>query len=296
MAKAKSAGSGAEKIKATVVDTPTKKNTVKSVYKGTLSFGLISIPVKAFKAAEADSIERHMYHSATCLNRIRENTKVVCSGCNAEVDSKLTVKGVEYDGKIVIVSDDDMASCYATPEAAPKINITEFVPSNGIDPIYYSSTEFLAPNDGGAEAFAYFRQILAEMDVVAIGSIQWRGHEYEVVIRPTLIHADGLAVSYLFAEYEIRNCDKWQHVDTQSEMVEMFKTLVEGMMKPKFTPAEYDGTLRRQRDMIKTLAGGGKVAPVVVTGTPAASGDLMSQMKVMLEQQKAKKAAAGSKK
>lgn len=292
MAKPKSAEAGAEKVKPSVIDTPTKKNTVKSVYKGTLTFGFVTIPVKAFKSADIDAIERHIYHSATCLKRIRENTKVVCSGCNAEVDKTQTVKGVEINGKVVIVTDEQMASCHTGDEDSPKIAIKEFVPADTIDPTYYASTEFLTPNDGGSEAFAYFRRTIAEMNVVAIGKIQARGHEYEVAVRPYA--ADGMAISYLLAEYEVRSCNKWEHVETSSEMVEMFKTLVEGAMKPKFTPAEYDGTLLRQREMIKTLAAGGTVTAATADAPAAPAPDLMAAMKAMLADQKSK-AAAGSK-
>ena len=81
------------------VETPERMTTVRATFSGFMTaFGLMTVPVKSYKATDKDGIERHTYHSADCLSRIKQNTNVVCSGCGAEVDKAATVKGVEVDG------------------------------------------------------------------------------------------------------------------------------------------------------------------------------------------------------
>src|SRR5574337_1562876 len=177
MAKAKKAESNP------AVETPLKQTTAKAVWTGFLSaFGLMSIPVKSYKATDTDEIERHTYHSATCLNRMKQNGKMVCSGCNAEVDKASPVKGVEVNGKIVIVTDDEINA--QKPQSEKKLEVFEFVPAESIDVTYYESSEYLAAGDGGSTPFATFREALALSGRVAIGRVVSRGHEYYVAIRP----------------------------------------------------------------------------------------------------------------
>jgi len=171
MAKAKKADSEPKAPKSNpAVETPLKQITAKATWSGFLSaFSLMSIPVKSYKATDTDKIERHSFHSAACLNRIQQNTKVVCSGCGVEVDKDQTVKGVEVDGKVVLVCDEEMKA--HQPAKDDVLEISEYVPQDAINPKYYESSEYLACSAEGTslkQIFANFRGGLVRTNRVAI--------------------------------------------------------------------------------------------------------------------------------
>jgi len=295
MAKAKKADSEPKAPKSNpAVETPLKQITAKATWSGFLSaFSLMSIPVKSYKATDTDKIERHSFHSAACLNRIQQNTKVVCSGCGVEVDKDQTVKGVEVDGKVVLVCDEEMKA--HQPAKDDVLEISEYVPQDAINPKYYESSEYLACSAEGTslkQIFANFRGGLVRTNRVAIGRIINRGHQYSVAIRPEGQH--GLIMSYLFAEYEVRDCNKWEAL-VEDDGAEIFAGLMESSdsAKDKFTPAPYDPVLAAQRKMIAKKAAGETVEAPKAAEAPKAQPDVMAAMKEMLKQAKAKKAAAG---
>ena len=138
------------------------------------------------------------------------------------------------------------------------------------------------------EVFANFREGLALSGRAAIGRIISRGHEYFVAIRPEGQH--GLVMSYLFAEYEVRQCTKWTPI-AATAAAQMFAGLMaEGeQAKDEFTPAAYDSTLRNQRAMIMAKANG-TACPAQKAEEPAETvSDLEAQLAAMLAAAKAKK-------
>jgi DNA end-binding protein Ku len=295
MAKAKSAGSGAEKPKSNpAIDTPIKKTASKAVWSGFITaFGIMTIPAKAYKACDEDSISRNMYHSTDCMNRLKQQA-MKCSGCGQEVAEANAIKAVTVNDKIVVITDEEMAA--QRPASEEKLAIFEFVPADTIDVTYYASSEYLAAGDGGAEAFANFRAGLALSGRVAIGRMVQRGHEFYVAIRPFGQH--GLVMSYLFAEYEVRSCDKWAtNIDVKMSDVEVFAQLMSETeyAKDKFTPAPYDSFLRNVRTMIAKKAAGETVETVKAEEAPQGGMDMMAAMKEMLKNAKSKGKAAGKK-
>ena len=143
--------------------------------------------------------------------------------------------------------------------------------------------------------FAGFVEGLALSGRVAIGRIISRGHEYFVAIRPEA--QGGLVMSYLYCEYEVRNCTKWSPVKADPTVAQMFAgVMAEGeQAKEEFTAAKYDSTLANQRAMIMAKANG-TAAPTQKREEPTegAGDDLAAQLAAMLAQAKAKKAKAAA--
>jgi hypothetical protein len=128
---------------------PEKKSASRSNFKGELLIpapqgGVLSvIPIKTYVAVDEDKVERHMYHSADCRNSLNYGA-MTCSGCGTVVDKNSAVKGVEVDGKIILVSDDDLKS--QQPMRDGKMKILEYVNETDINPIYYEDAEFVVPD------------------------------------------------------------------------------------------------------------------------------------------------------
>jgi DNA end-binding protein Ku len=252
--------------------------------------------VKAYKATDIDGIERNMYHSTDCVNRLKYQD-MVCSGCGATVPDarKNALYGVTVDGKIVFVTDDEMKAQQPSKDGA--ISITEFVPAESVEPIYYESTEYLACGEATPqlqEAYANFREGLMLSGRIAIGRVVSRGHEYTVAIRP---HGNAMLMSYLFAEYEIRNCDKFSATAANPTYAQVFAGLMSesDFAKDKFTPADYDSCLKNQRAMIAKKAAGQTVECPKPQEQSATAEDVLSALKAMLEVSKKAKAAAAGK-
>jgi DNA end-binding protein Ku len=250
------------------------------------------IPAKGYKATDTDKIEANMYHSADCMSRLQQ--KYTCIGCGTEVPNALStaVRGYTVGDKIVTISKAELEA--QAPANDKVLKITGFVPADSVDVTYYESSEYLAADKGGEKAFATFQQGLAESNRVAIGTLVSRNHQYTVAIRPKGQH--GLVMSYLFAEYEVRDCGKWQAVPTNREEVELVKQLMTEteLAQDKFEAAAYDPYLANVRKLIGDKAKGCTVSTPDVEATPkAGTDDIMDALKAMLEQQKAKKATAG---
>ena len=193
----------------TILDTPDKKTASRSTWKGYISaFGVMLIPAATLKATDVDAIETHMYHSAACPNRLVQ--KYTCSCCDTEVPNARTnaLKGVEVGDKVITLTQAELDA--QKPTSDKILKVTEFVPADAIDVTYYESSEYIAADKGGQKAFATFQQALAQTGRIAIGTFVSRGHQYTVALRPKGQY--GIVMSYLFAEYEVRNCGKWTPV------------------------------------------------------------------------------------
>ena len=288
-----------------VCQTPAKQHAVKATWKGYLSaFGVVMIPVATYKATDTDTIERHMYHGFVpvegepdkmfeCCGSLKQGA-MSCTACGAEVSKSNAAKGVKVGDKIVYITDAEMKS--AQPTSDKILQITEFVPADAVDVTYYESSEYLAADKTGEKAFATFQQGLYETGRVAIGTFVSRGHQYTVAIRPKGQH--GLVMSYLFAEYEVRDCGKWNAVETNPAEVELVKQLMTEteLAKDAFTPAPYDPCFAAVRKLIAAkIAGETPSTPTQEAEPKAAVDDLLAKLQASVKnaKPKVKSAAAG---
>ncbi len=259
------------------------------------AFGVMNIPAASYKATDADKIETHMYHNAVCAAAGKHLKQEYNCECGTKVENARTnaLKGVEVGGKVVVLTQAELDA--QKPINDKVLKITEFVPADSINPIYYESSEYLAADKGGEKGFATLQAGLAQSGRIAIGTFVSRGHQYSIAIRPYGQY--GLVMSYLFAEYEVRECGKWKPVATVQGEVELAKTLMTEteLAKDTFTAAAYDPFLRNCRSLIAKKAAGETVDAVETEAAPAgATDDLFNALQEMLNQQKAKAAKAGS--
>ena len=243
---------------------------------------LAKVAVKTCKAIDDEKFERHMYHSAECLNPVKQGA-MKCSGCNAEgLNQYNTVKGTIVNGEVILVSDEELAAL--VPQNEKTMKITEYVDGSNIDPIYFESTEFLYPEEekkGAAQlTFAVLGQMLRRTGKVAKGVRVKRGKEQYFVIRP--FGNNGLTINLIRAEYEVRDASSlWASVDVPNEAVEMFATVAEADTK-EFTPAKRDQFLANVDKLVASKVAG--TAPDCPTPEPEQKGtdDLLAALKAAM--------------
>src|SRR5438046_329339 len=165
---------------------------------GTISFGLVSIPVKLYTAASAGGVSFNQLH-AKCGNRLRQ--QMFCPVDNEVVDRSQIVKGYEFaKDQYVRFTDEEIKSLEG--EASKLIDIAEFVPLSSVDPIYFEKTYYLGPDKGGEKPYRLLTDAMTKMERVALAKYVMRGKESLVLIRPS---QHGLMLHTMYFADEVRD-------------------------------------------------------------------------------------------
>src|SRR3954469_12706328 len=212
----------------------------RSLWNGTLTFGLVNVPVKVYTATESKSIHFHQVH----LNdEARIEHRKVCPKEDKEVPNDEIVKGYELsDGGIVELTKDEIAA--AAGENAKLIDVEHFVPGADIDPIFYEKTYYLGAGDDGEDAFRLLRKALEQSGKVAIARWVFHDRERLVAVRP---YEGVLALDVLNFHDEVVEPDDLdlpspQKNPTDREL-EMAGKLVKSL-QAKFEPHKYKDSYR----------------------------------------------------
>ena len=168
-----------------------------SVWKGYLSFGLISIPIRLFSAARGERIGLNQLHSV-CHTRIK--MPLYCPHCERQVPRNEIVKGYEYEKDQYVLFDEKELE-KIEPESARTMEILEFVRLDEIDPLYYESSYYVTPEDEGRKAYQLLLDAMEESGYAAIAKITMHQREHIVVVRP---RANGMTLHTMFYTNEIR--------------------------------------------------------------------------------------------
>jgi len=173
----------------------------RAIWSGSLSFGLVNVPVGLYSATKDKTIHFNQFESGTA-DRIRY--KKVNERTGHEVDQSNIVKGFNMgDGEYVVLTDEELAA--ADPERSRNISIQDFVDSSEIDPLYYRAGYYLAPQGEGARrAYALLREAMARETKVAVATLVMRNKEYLVTVRPD--GSDGVLVLHtMYFPDEVRS-------------------------------------------------------------------------------------------
>lgn len=172
--------------------------SMRSIWTGAISFGLVNIPVKLYSAVEHKATQMHLLHKET-LSPIRY--KRWCDECEEEVAWNDIVKGVEVGkGRYVVLTDQELNAI--KPEKSNRINVIEFIDSSKIDPILFDHHYFVGPEVAKDKPYFLFQEALARSGRIAVAQFVMRTKEYMCVIRP---YRDGLVLTTLNYAYEIRD-------------------------------------------------------------------------------------------
>lgn len=271
--------------------TPVRKEAKTATFTGTLTaFGLMTFPVKTYKATDADSVSFNQVHKRAdgSIAQLKQGS-MTCSVDGTAVAKENILKGFKVGDKFITVTQAEIDA--QKPAKEENMTLTEFIDSTDIDPVFYESTEFIAPDKGGEKPFALLLAGMKQTGKVAKGIRVKGGREQVFVARP--YGQNGIAISFLFADYEVRSFDKWTAVAVSGEEVELAATLIE-RYEAKFTPAKEDRFLANVRRMLEAKSAGVAVPTPEVTAAPSTTVDLMAALKASLAAAPAsKKAAAG---
>ena len=151
-----------------------------TVWKGHLTFGLISIPVRMFAAARGERISFNQLHKE-CHSRLKQ--PLFCPVCNRNVERSEIVKGYEYEkDQYVLFSEEELDKI--EPPSAHVMEILEFVKLNEMDPLYFDSSYYITPEDAGVKAYQLLMKAMEESGYGAIAKLTMHQREHIVIIRP----------------------------------------------------------------------------------------------------------------
>lgn len=255
---------------------------------GQIAFGLVSIPVKLFSAAEAsEKISFNMIH-ADCGSRIQQ--QLFCPKDERTISREETVKGYEFaKGQYVLFTEDELKAI--EEKATQQIDIVEFLPNSQIDPIYFQKANYVAPDRGGDRAYALLAKALEQTGRWALAKYAARGKQYLVVIRPV---GKGLVMHQLFYPNEIRSMDELdlgEPVIKDNEL-KMAIQLAEMGANDEFQPENYRDEVReRVRALIQKKIDGEEITVAGADEPRAQVIDLMEALKASLGNAKPRTAA-----
>ncbi|SPE32682.1 Non-homologous end joining protein Ku [Candidatus Sulfopaludibacter sp. SbA6] len=225
-----------------------------SVWKGHLTFGLVSFPIRLFSAARSETISFNLLHKAD-HSRIKQ--VIFCQAEDKAVPRSELVKGYEYEkDHYVEIEDDDIKK--VAPKTAKVMEILEFVPAGQVDPIYLESSYYVAPDEGGEKPYALLFQALRESQYYALAKVAMHNREHIIVLRPG---AKGILSHTMYYQDEIRQVDEFR-TDTslvKDKELAMAKMLISSL-EAEFEPQKYHDQYRDNlQKMIETKIEGKKV-------------------------------------
>jgi len=208
----------------------------RAVLSGTISFGLVSIPVKFFTAASSEQVSFNMLHKK-CGGRLK--MQFICPTDNEVVERSDTVKGYEYSkGQYVQFTEEELKAMET--ERGGSIEITEFVPVTSVDFIQVEKSYYLGPDKGGDKAYRLLGEAMTAKGRVAVGRWSARGKEQVVLVRP--YGKDGLVIHQLYYSNEVR---AFSEIDTGATFTfsekehELAEKLIEELGTDSFDATKY---------------------------------------------------------
>ena len=261
----------------------------RSIASLTVSFGLVSIPVKLFSATESSrAISFNLLHKG-CGSRLKQ--QYFCVKEEVPVGREDMVKGYEFakDQYVMFTPEELKAMEEAGTHTA---DITEFVPVESVDPVYFDKAYYLAPDKGGAKPYALLARALKQSKRCALGRWAARGKQYIVMIRAV---DDGLVMQQLLYAGEVRSIKDIDIPKTEVRDAELklAQQLIEQQAVERFDPAQYTDEVRTRIEAAVQKKVEGQ--EITLTEAPQPGGqviDLMEALRASLEKKPAKRAAA----
>jgi DNA end-binding protein Ku len=208
---------------------------------GTISFGLVSIPVKVYPATRSKSVHFHMLHAK---DKSRLKQQYVCAADGEVVDRSETVRGYEYArDQYVVLTEEELKALETKSDKS--IEIEEFIPIEKVDPIYFEKSQLLGPDKGGQKAYRLLNEAMLTMGRVAIGRFRTRGREQLVLIRPM---GRGLVLHGLFYADEVASFEDVEfgdEVQLRAGEVELAQQLIERLSNERFDPQRFEDRYRQ---------------------------------------------------
>ena len=252
---------------------------MRSIWSGSVAFGLVNIPIKLYSAIESSKLDLDMLDK-------KDHANIKYSRVNAETGKEVPwadiVKGYKYDGEYVVLEDEDFEK--ASPKKSKEIAIEEFADVSMIDPAFYDTFYYMEPVKGGERAYALLLEALKDTGRVAVGQFVMRSRENLCIIRP---NGNMLMLMKLRFAEEIRDTSDLNlpssKVDIKPAELKMAEALIDQLTPKVFDITKYKDTYDEELMKLVEAKAKGKTirAPKAKTGKTKTV-DLMEQLKASL--------------
>ncbi len=259
----------------------------RSIGNGTLSFGMVSIPIRMYAAGEsASAISFNLLHEK-CKSRLKQ--QYVCPKDNEIVPRDQMIKGYEFQKEQYVTFTPEELKAMEE-ESQKAIEITEFVPAAKVDPVYFDGADYLGPDKGGEKAYKLINEAMKQTGRAALAKWAARGKQYLVMIRPV---GNGLVMQQLLYKDEVRPISEVPIGDAElkDSELKLAMQLVEQIANDEFKPENYEDDVRkRYHEAIQRKVEGHEIS-AAPEAPKAQIIDLMEALKASLA---AKNAAASA--
>jgi len=262
----------------------------RSIWKGAISFGMVSIPISLYSAAQSKDLSFNMLHDE-CHSRIKQVRR--CPVHDVDLDAGDIVKGFEYaKGQYVIMTDEDFEK--VSVPSKHTIEVIAFVDAEEIDPVYYEKSYYLQPEELGVKPYALLLRAMEEKGLTALGKISFRNREHLCAMRPT----NGtivLETLYYSDEVQLEEPRKVSEVELSERELGMAYSLID-LLAEKFEPEKYHDEYRSA--LLEVIEAKMSGQEVVATPEPVAEPviDLLAALKASIEAAQKEQPETGRKK
>ncbi|WP_067838635.1 non-homologous end joining protein Ku [Amphibacillus sediminis] len=265
-----------------------------TMWKGSISFGLVNIPVNLHSATENKDIALRNLHKE-CHTPIKYEK--VCPVCETEISQDDIVKGYEYTkNKFVVLDEEDLKSIKDEKEDKT-VEIVDFIKLEEIDPIYFDKSYYLSPNDGGTKAYALLREALKDTNKIGLAKITIRSKEHLAVVR---FYKNTLVMETIFFPDEVREVKEVpnvpEQVNIEAKELDTAKLLID-QLTTEFEPSKYQDDYRTAlMELIERKKNGEEIVTAKATRKEDNVTDLMEALEKSLKQTNKKKTSTTRKK
>lgn len=259
-----------------------------TIWKGSISFGLVNIPIKLHSATEDKDIKLRTLHKK-CHSPIKyEKT---CPVCDEEVKQDEIVRAYEYTkGKFVILEDEDFNKLKKENEEKA-VEIIDFVKMEEIDPIYFDRSYYMSPSDGGGKAYSLLRKALQESEKVGLAKIIIRSKEQLAVIR---VYENSLVMETIHFPDEVRSAADVPNVPAEDKVTDKeldTAIMLIDQLTTTFNPEKYTDDYRTALiELIESKRSGKDIVTPVEKEQKSNVTDLMAALQASIDKTKPKQA------
>lgn len=249
-----------------------------TAWRGSISFGLVTIPIRLYPAARESRISLHQLHSV-CKTRLRQ--PLYCPHCERIVDRSEVVKGYEQeDGSYVLIEPEEIKKIQ--PESSRTMEILSFVEQSQIDPLFFDSSYFVVAEEEGRKAYQLLLKTLQDSKRVGISKVTMHQREYTAFLRP---YDHGLVLHTMYFANEIREAPgygKTENIKLRPQEIKLAEQLVSSLSEDFHLEKYHDEFQRRLRELIEAKKKGKEVA-AAPSPKRAPVIDMMAALKKSLE-------------
>ena len=247
-----------------------------TAWRGYLTFGLVSIPLKLYPAARSAAIRFHQVHKL-CRTRLRR--PLYCPTCKRLVEQDEVAKAYEYEkGQYLILDDKEIKKL--APETGGTMEIVEFVDLSEVDPLYYETSYFAVPESSGAKPYRLLVEALDRTGKAGLAKIAMHRREYLVIIRA---HDNGLTLHTMYFNNEIRKVAEYgrDNVEVKPQEIKLATEFV-GSLSTEFRPEKYHDEYQAKVQALLDAKLKGSKVKVATERKPAPVIDMMEALKKSL--------------